>query len=146
MFKTYRKRGQELLIACLLIMPFMGCFSKSDNRHSVTGVVTMDQKPLADGEMTFICFQDKRAEATSIKNGQYRLRVSPGTHRVEIRAFIVINSQENDPIGGSSVTQSQILPACFNDDSSLRIDVSSATISQTFNFSVGTNCPPAMPH
>jgi hypothetical protein len=90
-----RHRFSPILV--LLLMPFViqsGCGQPSGpERIDISGKVTFNRQPIADGEISFHPDQGSSGPPTSgtIQNGEYSLGsgwgIVPGTYRVMIRAY-----------------------------------------------------------
>jgi len=116
------------------LLCFAGCGSRSDSRipprDSVSGVVTLDGKPIASGSITFFSAEDARQgiqASTSIVDGRYELLVTPGKKQVKISQV-----EETKP----NVFE-DLIPAKYNSKTTLEADVSGE--NKEFDFPLTTN-------
>jgi len=118
------------LFAVLLVLSVFGC-AQGTKTVPVSGVVTLDSKPLAEANLTFQpATEGKIAGAGSFAftdaNGAYSLRTADsdqpgavvGKHRVEIR--LVVPSYDGDP---AKRPPAKTLPAKYNNQTELQFDV-----------------------
>src|SRR4051794_34518467 len=85
-----------------------GC---NDSPPEVTGMVTLDEKPLDDATIVFEAKDGKVAPATGkIQNGKYTLKVAPGEKVVRILAMRP--SAKKDAVMGANPMES-IVPAAY---------------------------------
>lgn len=107
-------------LACILtaIVLLGGCGGSSGE---VAGMVTMDEQPLAEGEIIFEA-EDGNAtpEATLIKDGHYRLKVPNGKKIVRISASRP--TAIPDPVMGAAARDPAVAKE-FNIESTLRYEV-----------------------
>ncbi|MEW4561903.1 hypothetical protein AB1K70_05215 [Bremerella sp. JC770] len=115
------------LFALAALALLAGCSSGTDNRFAptvtVTGHVTLDGKPIPEGEIQFTSDEDRRngSEASVfIKQGQYTAQVTNGTKQVRIYAHKAVGAA--DATGSQS--QVQWIPAKYNSRSELEAVVS----------------------
>ena len=106
--------------AVLVLGGVVGC--SSDGRVGSSGMITYDGQPLADGAISFHPIDTSLApEGGLIINGAFQIRSRPGRHRVEIYASRPkVGVVELTP--GMTPTE-QFIPARYNADSSLEVDV-----------------------
>lgn len=88
----------------------------------VKGTVTLDQKPLKEGEITFST-PGKSPETLPINNGEFQGMVQVGEKRVEIAAYK--DAPPPPPMEGVTFEPSKInyLPARYHSDSTLKASV-----------------------
>ena len=105
-------------------------------KHAVSGTVTLDGKPLANGDVTFYPVAGNLpAAAGKLQDGRYTFRTVAGEHRVVIRAVSdkpIITSPVDPPVYES------IVPARYNDASTLTADVT-PTGPNRFDFDLSSN-------
>jgi hypothetical protein len=110
---------------------------------TVTGTVTYQGKPLADGDIRFIPIGDTKGPTSSapIRNGRYQVTarggVPVGTHRVAVFAF---RAKPDNGGGGrgrapGEMPQEQYLPQKCNDLSERKVTIESGRgkITKDFN-------------
>ena len=70
-----------------LVLALAGCGESEPPRYEVHGKVTWENKPLPDGDISFIPENPElRTEAGKIKDGVYRFKANPGKNKVAISA------------------------------------------------------------
>lgn len=111
-------------VAGLWFAAGIGCDSGGPRLYPVRGIVTVDDVPIAEGDILFVPEDRKQGpDHGRIKDGVFSFRAKEGKHRIEIRAYKstpVPKSPPNDlyPYVGE-VHVIQFLPARFNDSSTL---------------------------
>jgi hypothetical protein len=125
------------LVAVSLVFA-VGCRGSSGpERVALSGKVTLEGKPVEDGQIRFVPQAGTVAPVTiaAIKNGAYDTAVSGGvpvgTHRVEIRAY---DPKEPAPRGPGSPPRKQLVPAKYNAGTQLEITIQSGVRVLTKNF------------
>ena len=90
--------------------------------YEVTGTVTLDDKPLPEGDIIFVP-DDKTqgAEAGKIKDGKYTLKAKPGPCHVKITATREIPGKKG-PMGNEPAIEDYI-PKQYNDETTLTENV-----------------------
>ena len=131
-----RVRGWHLLLAaCCLV----GCRGETGPaKYTVSGTVTLDGKPLSNGDVTFSPVAGNLpAAAGKLQDGRYTFRTVAGEHRVVIRAVSdkpIITSPIDPPLYES------IVPARYNDATTLKADVTPAGRNR-FDFDLASDKP-----
>lgn len=106
-----------------VVVLFCGC-SQDPKLFSVSGAVTFDGAPVADGDILFVPVDPALGpEPGKIKDGKYTLKAREGKKRVEIRASKVLPGGAKGA-GGEPVPE-EFLPRKYNDDSTLSAEVKS---------------------
>ncbi len=111
-------------VASLLLI---GCGKTSGpETQTVTGSVTFDGTPVAEGE---IVFRDAAGQTRScggpIKDGKYSFDASPGSKKVEITAMRDVPGKMDTSNPGVEVPlREQYIPANYNTKSTLTAEVS----------------------
>jgi hypothetical protein len=108
-------------LTCLFVLG--GCSENAEQMYPVTGTVTLDGKPLPDGNIQFVPLDGKHgAEPGIIKDGRYELAAIEGQKRVEISASKIILGSSLRGAGGEPVPE-EYLPERYNASSELTADV-----------------------
>jgi hypothetical protein len=91
---------------------------------TITGVVTVDGKPLDKGVIMFTS-PDGKSATVEIKGGNYEARTSPGMNRVQISAPIVTGTRPeyNAPDAPRVEITEESLPERYHTKSDLTVDV-----------------------
>lgn len=77
----------RLLAAALLAIPALACGPSGPRTYDVSGTVTVSRStPLAEGMILFEPEHTYGPDTGPIKDGQFRLRVKEGKHKVRITA------------------------------------------------------------
>ena len=122
----------SLFVASTVILA--GCAESVPETQTVSGTVTFDGTPVAEGE---IVFRDAAGQTRScggqISDGKYSFEASPGNKKVEITArrevpgeFDTSNPGEKTPL------VEEYIPAMYNTETTLTAEVSSS--QKTFDF------------
>ena len=107
------------LLSVFSVFAIVGC--GGDGLTDVTGTVTIDGMPLAEGDIILEA-ADKNAapQGTTIKNGEFKLRIAPGNKIVRITASE--GDGKIDPLMKTEGKRS-IIPAEFNEKSTLTAEI-----------------------
>jgi hypothetical protein len=110
-----------LSLAVLSTVVLAGCSKQQTPKVPVRGTVTLDKKPLGEGEIVFST-PGKAPEALPIKNGTFEGAVEEGERKVEILAYKDAPAvpMEGEPAGSNKVNY---LPGRYNSESQLRATV-----------------------
>lgn len=124
-------------VACCLA----GCQGETGPaKYEVSGTVTLDGKPLSNGDVTFYpAATNMPAAAGKLQDGRYTFRAVAGEHRVVIRAVSdkpIITSPIDPPVYES------IVPARYNDATTLKAEVT-PTGPNRFDFDLTSGKPAA---
>jgi len=104
--------------------------SSQNNLVTIDGSVTLDGAPLPDGDILFTPADPQfGSEAAKIKDGVYQATVRPGQHKVQIRASRPVPGKKG-PMGEQLIED--YIPAKYNDQSNLSIDVSASQRKHDF--------------
>ena len=116
------------LFACSMLL-LAGCPGPAaPENQTVTGTVTFDGEPVAEGE---IVFRDTDGQTRScggqIVDGTYSFEASPGSKKVEITALRVVPGKMDTSNPGQEVPLKEpYIPAKYNTESTLTAEVSGA--------------------
>lgn len=118
----------RLVIAAALCAAVVGCGPSKPPREmqDVSGSVTLDGEPLAEGEIYFKTPAKGEVDILPIENGQFQGEVGVGPRRVEIYAY---HEKEVVPMPGEppEKTRENYIPTRYNVQSTLSADISSET-------------------
>ena len=97
-----------------------------DPTYAVSGTVTLDGEPLAEGEIYFLTPAEGQVDILSIENGKFEGEAKAGSRRVEIRAYKMEEAEVPADMPGLELEPSKVnyLPAAYNTESTLTADVS----------------------
>jgi hypothetical protein len=115
-----------------LVLSVTGC---GPGEVVVSGNVTLDGKPLEEGNIAFRPFPataTSEATGSPIQGGKYQLKVRPGRYRIEITAARAAPGPK-DPLGTTPPPKS-IIPEKYNARSELTEEVQAGT--NEFNFTL----------
>jgi len=116
------------LSVALLVLPFLatlsasGCFKPGrPGYHTVTGRVTFDGQPLANGFVQFVPVDSKTSpESGRIANGLYRLESKAGKVTVHILSTRLTGKM--DPVMNTAIEE-MFIPERYNSKSELKAEV-----------------------
>lgn len=107
-----------VLIACTPI----GCGEAKPKLFPVSGTVTLDGKPLAQGIIYFKTVQTGAIETFPITDGQFSGQAQPGDRRVEVTSYVK-KAKPVEVNGMKGDVQENIIPARYNLESKLAANV-----------------------
>lgn len=97
-----------------------GCGPTGPKMVAVSGTVTMDGKPLADGLISFKTTQAGDIETINVKDGQFSGKAKEGERRVEIYTFRI----NKGDFGGMPMEFKQnLVPPRYSSESTLTAKV-----------------------
>lgn len=136
-------------VGCLtLALGLLGCGGRTDGLITISGTVTLDGKPVPDGSVSLMPLDGKGiAGGGTISNGRYSADSSPGLMAVQINGIEKVekeNPSAEEVARGLHIDQKQILPAVYNRQSKLRIEVSSESDQFDFNLTSDGAIPAGM--
>ncbi|EAQ78865.1 hypothetical protein [Blastopirellula marina] len=124
------------LVVCFLVSLSLGCSAEErtvDPRHQVSGTVTLDGKPLAEGRIMFSSTEDAARgvppASVEIHDGQYSLMVTVGKKTVKVSHLV--ESGRDESTGEPMMKES--IPAKFNKDSKLETTVTEGENTADFD-------------
>ncbi len=130
---------QTRLLRCLCVVLLVGCSHSGDSsRVIVSGKITYDGRPVEKGFIRFLPLPGTGGNLSVgiVNNGQYHIDdfggVPVGKHRVEIIAL-----DPNSPPGGGGPggpPTKQLLPAKYNDQSTLEVEIKGQQASLVQDF------------
>jgi len=114
------RRTLSLVVALIGLCGVIGCGNAG--MHEVTGTVTLDSKPLEQGDIRFTPADPKfGSEESKVKDGAYKFTAREGKMKVEIRSYREVPGLKG-PMGTEAVLES-IIPAGYNDKTTLSAEV-----------------------
>lgn len=124
-FRFFRRDLKSAMVAGLAAL-LIGCGGSETYR--VSGVVTCDGEPLADGHIAFLPDGAGAGQGSTITNGQYQVSIPPGRARVQITASkrFPLPAGKVDMYGNREEVR-QFLPAKYNTKSTLTADIHGPT-------------------
>lgn len=126
------------LITVTIIVPLfvsVGCAPSGPKTIQVSGDVTFDGTPIAQGDIVFSAADGAQGGcAGKIVNGKYTIDSTLGSKKVEIRAMREVPGKMDESNPGESVPmQEMYIPAKYNTDTQLTAEVSESG-ETTFDF------------
>jgi hypothetical protein len=143
--KSGEQQRTRIRKECLAFLLLVGC-GASDQRQVLSGTVTLDGKPLTQGQIVFEPRDAGRMSMAQIDTGQYRLPAGyglpPGEYVVRItsdrptgkRVQPASYSEDQTPVE----LYEQFLPAKYNKRSELTVTVEPGTAT-TYDFALSEN-------
>lgn len=121
------KGGPVVRFRFVWLLLCISCVSCSrSNLGSVSGTVTVDGEPAKVGAISFFAVDGKAPTAgAQIVDGAYSAKVSPGQCMVQVRVSKIVGEKKLYDTPNSPVRKvwAEVLPARFNDNTELRLDV-----------------------
>ena len=127
-----------LCAGCLLLT---GCSGKGVQTGTVSGTVTLDGQPLADGTINFNSLDGNTpTSGGKITNGSFSVAVPRGLQKVMISSPVVKSSRkayENDPNSPLVNEYKESLPVKYTNpfETPLSVDVNASSVKQDFALS-----------
>jgi hypothetical protein len=114
----------------------LGCSEAGPRTYPVSGSVTLDGRPLEEGDIYFYALDPNvSADAGKIKAGRFAFRAKAGSKRVEIRATAIVPGKKT-PMGGP--VRINVLAPRYNTESTLTREVVAAG-DNCFEFALESN-------
>ena len=116
---------EKTLPFAIAVVIFMGCGQSGPRRVDVSGNVTLNGQPLAEGSIRLVPFDGGLTAGSAIEDGRFHIAKHEGPvageYRVEIVSFQPTGRQISDPDFPGQMRQErrQIIPARYNRDSTL---------------------------
>lgn len=124
--------------AVLLALGLAGCGPSGPTTYAVSGRVTFDGEPIADGYITFApAVRGEAPAAAPIKAGAYRLRTTAGEKRVSVQASKFVGPE--NPVMGLRARE-QYIPDRYNLETTLTAGVT-ADGANEFDFALLSSEP-----
>lgn len=123
-----------MFVLCASGLVLGGC--STNGLIEVGGQVTLDDKPLEKGTISFVPVDGKGPSAAGIiENGHYSVEVAPGQKKVEILGYKTTGRRrydENDPSSPMIDINEQIIPERYNTQSELTCQIDAGTDTHDF--------------
>lgn len=105
------------VLGLILALTVAGCGGSFGKSCTVGGVVTLDDKPIENGAITFRPVDAaQRPESTDIENGDFTLDLPPGKYRVEVHAA---RPSSGPPVKGMGPVMEDYIPEKYKGGSSV---------------------------
>ena len=109
----------RIQLSWLLLFAVAGC-ADAGKGYPVTGTVTLDGVPIAEGSITFRPVDARqRPESAEIENGEFSLKLPPGKSRVEVNAS---RPSSAPPVVGMGPSMEDYIPDKYR-PASARVDI-----------------------
>ena len=112
-----------LVFVCPVICACTPPSPHQEETYPVSGTVTMDGQPLADGEIHFITRAEGALDIVPIQGGKFEGQAKAGKRRVEIHSFREGEPMAPFPGADPEPTREDIIPARYASLSELEADV-----------------------
>jgi hypothetical protein len=122
----HARRAQQLWAITHYALPLLGllvasgCGEQREPLYPVSGEVTFEGEPLAEGTIAFVPLDGRTPHSTPVTAGKYEVELPAGPQKVIIEASRFIGPE--DKVMGLRPRE-QYLPDKYNVDSTLEIDV-----------------------
>lgn len=124
-----------LLAAC--VISFIGCGGggkPGPKLYHVAGTVNFSGEPLKEGDLVVRSVDGKHAGGSTIKNGKFQFDTTAGESIVEIKAMRDVPGEFREENPGEKVpVKEQFIPAKYNTESTLKIEVKGEIKDQKFD-------------
>jgi hypothetical protein len=135
----------SVLLAAIGLVVLTGCGDSGPRRVSVEGTVTLDGKPLGEGDLRFRSTSGTTTVivAAKITDGRFVVPATsgplPGKYRVEIEVPRKTGRKVRHPVIESSLVDemTESLPARYNSQSTLTSEITAAGPNR-FEFALGS--------
>ena len=131
--RTYATILLFALLASITAFSLTGCGSPPGlNLNSVSGNVTFDGEPVAEGRIQFRAVDgDQRAFGGEISNGKYTVETLPGKMTVEITASRIVPGKFDESNPDEKVPMGEMyIPARYNSQTELTAEVPAGGVKQ----------------
>jgi hypothetical protein len=92
---TFPHPVQAFVVACLVVS---GC---TDGKSSITGTVTLDGRPIANGAIVFVKQGgDLARDGAVITDGAFQATLPPGSYKLELNAQKVVGKRKQKGFDG----------------------------------------------
>ncbi len=109
------------LLTFAVAVSLLGCGDSGPPSRKISGTVTFDGAPVADGQITMRDSDPQMpANSARIENGKYSMDATLGEKTVHIVAYR--DTDEDDGLGGK--VREQYIPERYNEKSELKVTIS----------------------
>jgi len=116
-----RRSWCALILVFFLVLPsLVGCGHRGPKVFPVSGTVTVDRQPLADGLIYFKTVQTGVAESFPIKDGAFEGQAQEGERRIEIYSY---RTKVENFSGMKGEVKENLIPNRYNLESNLTAKV-----------------------
>jgi hypothetical protein len=132
----HARRSKKSLARVRYALPLLGllvasgCAEQGEPLYPVSGEVTFEGEPLAEGTIAFVPIDGRSPHATPITAGKYEVELPAGPQKVVIEASRFIGPE--DKVMGLRPRE-QFVPDKYNIESTLQVEVKSDQANE-FNF------------
>ncbi|MCG8587262.1 MAG: hypothetical protein MI757_21365 [Pirellulales bacterium] len=136
------------MIFCVALVASLGCGNGGPQRVEVSGTVTYEGDPVEDGTIRFLPTAESRVPSAGgyIRDGRYEITakggVPVGTHTVRIEGYRGGSTSPADKatdrfdVGSRNKAPTQFVPARYNRESKLRVEISAKDGAVTRDFAL----------
>ncbi|MEX0792123.1 MAG: carboxypeptidase-like regulatory domain-containing protein [Pirellulaceae bacterium] len=142
--KQQLKQVTRGCLLALLGMGLVGCGGSGPSLKPVAGTVTLDGQPLANARVVFEPDEGRASIGETDASGKYEARytgtrtgVLPGKQTIRISTYRLA-----DPDSGIETNQAETVPAKYNIQSTLEVDIP----ADTYDFALDSQGPIIQPH
>ena len=131
-------RSPKARLLAFAVVAMAGCSKGDPNQSEVSGTVTVDGQPAKEGAIAFIPVSGNAPTAGGvIAEGKYTAKVHVGAAKVEIRIPKVVGQKKlyDTPDSPVRPIMDESLPAKYNEQSELTLDVTPGTTEKNFDLS-----------
>lgn len=123
--RTYATSLLYLLLAGMAAVSLTGCKPSGLDLQKVSGAVTFDGAPIAEGRIQFRAVEgDQRAFSAEIRDGKYEAETLPGKMTVEIIASRPVPGKFDESNPGEKVPVGEMyIPARYNSKTELKAEI-----------------------
>lgn len=114
-----------VVLSALATLPTAGCGAPRRpalRRAAVSGTVTLDGRPLAEGEVMFFALGGEAVDALPVRDGAFAGSVTVGPQRVEFAAFTTVQ-RSIFPGKPSESVRDNALPPKYHAESTVTADI-----------------------
>lgn len=129
---TWLHKWTASAVVVLILVAQIGCGKAGPKVVTVSGTVTYDGQPLAEGTVYFKTPETGAINSLPVKNGKFEGNAEVGERRVEINAY---RTKSQDFNGMKGEVKENLIPTRYNADSKLTATVT-ADGPNTFQFEV----------
>ncbi len=126
---SLRRSVAALFVMCIALVT-VGCAETGGSKqYSVSGSVTLDDIPVADGQINFRHAKTGKSTSGMIKDGKYDLKAEAGEMKVEIVASRVIPGKFDTTTnpGTQEPVSEMYIPKIYNSETTLVSTVEAKT-------------------